>query len=362
MAIDIGPIPSPSSAAVIIEPGLPLPPEHVPLLVGEAGFSVFWSNWCGPDPGSSGTLVVGLPDSGTRRLAIELKPPTCVSTGERSPMTVGPIEAAEAPEPSPPPWTDLVGHIEVPSIVVAGETLHYYLTLRNSGDQPVPLDPCPVYVERLWSGNTLVADPHYLLNCAAVSAIGPGTSTTFEMALDIPAHAPPGSAILLWGTDGPGPSSQKLPITISSPGSAVGSVAPATLPPSRDELDLAEATRVATTFETARAAGDWQTAWQLLSPFSQKKIGAVDAFIRGETAYNARGGSTFVVAEPTRGGDLLGPEFLGNDLFFDLKGNAQIERTWFVGVGHPGVRGASAGSENLVVAPLIDGPWRVWVR
>jgi hypothetical protein len=61
-------------------------------------------------------------------------------------------------------------------------------------------------------------------------------------------------------------------------------------------------------------------------------------------------------------GDLLAPEFLGNELFFDLKGKAQLERTWFVSVAHPDVRGVSAGSEDLAVAPMIDGSWRVWVR
>ena len=228
MAIDVGPIPNPSPAPVVIEPGLPLPPEHEALLVGQAGFSVYWSNWCGADPGPSATLVVRLPGSGTRRLALDIAAPRCDSALEHSILTVAPIEAAEAPEPSAPPWADLVGHIEVPSVVVAGETLHYQLTLRNDGEQPVPLDPCPIYVERLWSGNTVVGEPRYLLNCAAAAAIEPGASTTFEMVLAIPVDAPPGAAILLWGTDGPGPSSQKQPITIAPPGSAVGSVAPAT--------------------------------------------------------------------------------------------------------------------------------------
>jgi hypothetical protein len=363
MAIDVGPVPNPSPAPVVVEPGLPLPPEHEALLVGQAGFSLYWSNWCGADPGPSATLVVGLPGSGTRPLAMGVEAPRCDSAADRSVMTVAPIEAAEAPEPSPPPWAELVGHVEVPSVVVAGETLHYQVTLRNNGDQPVPLDPCPAYVERLWSGSTLVAEPRYLLNCAATSSILAGTSTTFEMLLDIPADAPPGPGILLWGTDGPGPSSEKQPITIAPPGSALGSVAPATVPPTRDELDLAEARRVATAFETARAGGDWQTAWQLLSPFSQKKFGADEAFIRDETTYNAQGGSTFVAADPTRSGDLIAPEFLGTDLFFDLKGNADIERAWFVGISHPDVSGASAGSESLVAAPLRDGgTWRVWVR
>ena len=363
MAIDIGPLPDASPAAVIIEPGLPLPPEHDPLLVGQAGFSVLWSNWCGRDPGSSGTIVVGLPGWGTRRMPVDLKTPTCLSAADRSVIGVVPIEAAEAPQPSSQPQGDLVGHIEVPSVVVAGETLRYYVTLRNIGDQPAPLDPCPAYVELLGTNNAVVAEPHFLLNCAAASAIEPGASLTFEMVLQIPGDAPAGPAILFWVSDGLGAASQKQPITIAPPGSAVGSVAPATLPPSRDELDLADAKRVATSYETARAGGEWQAAWQLLSSFSQKKIGSIDAFIRDQTAYNTAGGSTFVVTGPTRNGGLISPAFLGTDLFFDLKGNADIERALFVGVIHPDARGASAGSEDLVAARLREsGDWRVWVR
>jgi len=181
------------------------------------------------------------------------------------------------------------------------------------------------------------------------------------MVLDIPVNAPPGPGVLLWGTDGPGPSSQKQPITIAPPGSALGSVAPATIPPTRDELDLAEAKRVATAFETARAGGDWQTAWQLLSPFSHKKVGSLEAFIRGETAYNAQGGSTFVAADPTRSGDLIAPEFLGTDLFFDVKGNADIERAWFVGIAHPDVSGSSAGSVRIV-RRSIRLQWKRWSK
>lgn len=362
MAIDVMPIPSPVTRAIVIEPGLPLPPEHAPLLVGQAGVQFVWSNWCGPDPGTSGILIVDLPGAGMRQLSIELQPPTCLASGDRSRITVQPLAPAEAPEPPLPAWTDLTAYVESPSIAVAGQPLHYLVTLKNTTDHAVPLDPCPVYVERLWSGKSFEADSRYILNCGPVGAIEPGASATFEMILEVPMDAPPGPAILLWDSDGPGPGGPKLPITIAPPGTAIGSVAPATLPPSRDQLDLAQARTVATAFETARASGDWQMAWQLLSPFSQVRIGSVDTFAREQTAFNDEGGSRFVVDDPSKSGNLLAPEYLGNDLFFDLKGNAQLERAWFVSVTHPDVRGASAGSEDLIVAPVVDGSWRVWVR
>jgi len=353
----------PSIVPAVMEPGLALPPEHESLLVGQAGFSFFWSNWCGQDPGSNGTLVVDLQDSGTRRLAIDLEAPTCVSPAERSGLSVWPIEPAEGPDPSPPPWSDLPTDVRAPSVAVAGETLQYFVTVRNPTVQPVPLEPCPVYVQRLWSGNEKLVDERFRLNCEAAPLVEAGNSVTFEMIIVVPADAPAGPAILFWAGDGPfGLNGPKLPITIAPPGTAPGSVPPATLPPSQEQLDRVEAMRIATTFETARAGGDWPEAWPLLSPFSQKRFGTMDGFGRAAAADNADGATTFVIADPTRDGNFLDPAFLGDDLFFDLKGNARIERAWLMAVRHPDVIGSSAGTENLVVAPLADGTWRVWIR
>jgi hypothetical protein len=363
MDIENRPIAVPTIVPVVMEPGLALPPEHEALLAGQAGFSFFWSNWCGQDPGSDGTLDVDLTGSGTRRLAIDLEAPTCVSSSERSGLSVWPIEPAEPPDPAPPPWSVMTTSVQAPSVAAAGETLEYFVIVRNPTDQAVPLDPCPVYVQRLWSGDATLADGRFLLNCPAAPAIPAGGSVTFEMLLNVPQDAPAGPAILFWAGDGvyglPGP---KLPITIVPPGTAVGSAPPATLPPSQDQLDRAEATRVATAFETARADGNTMAAWRLLSSYSQERLGSYAGFVRSETHVQASRGTDFVIGDPSREPDLLDPAFLGDALFFDLKGDAQLERAWLIGVRYPGVDGASAGSEDLVVAPLADGTWRVWVR
>jgi len=363
LSIATGSTPYPPILPVVIDPGLPLPPEHDALLVGQASFGFVWSNWCGQDPGPRGTLVISVPRSRVRRLAIDLQEPTCTSAGAPSTMTVQPIEPAEPPDAAPPPWSVLTTSVQAPSVAVAGVTLRYFVTVRNPTDQPVPLDPCPAYVQRLFSGNATLADGRFLLNCPAAPTIPAGGSVTFEMLVDIPSDAPAGPGILFWAGDGvyglPGP---KLPITIAPPGTAIGSVPPATLSPSQDQLDRVEATRIATAFETARAAGAWPEAWAVLSPFSQKRFGSLSAFGGTEAADNAAGAADFVIGDPSRDPDLLDPAFLGEALFFDLKGNAQLERAWLVGVRYPGVTGASAGSEDLVVAPLADGTWRVWIR
>lgn len=123
--------------------------------------------------------------------------------------------------------------------------------------------------------------------------------------------------------------------------------------------DAAAALAAATAFETARAAGQWQAAWSLLSDFSRSQIGSVANFQHLETAYNDSGGSVFTVNQPTQDPSLLSPELLGEP-YDDVKARADIGRGWLVFVAHPNVEGASAGSTGLLVAPIGDR-WVVWI-
>ncbi len=81
---------------------------------------------------------------------------------------------------------------------------------------------------------------------------------------------------------------------------------------------------LATRFETARAGGEWTEAWALLSTQSQQVFGTLAGFEASESAYNASGGTVFMVEQPTN-------------------------------------EGASYGSEGLYVAPLRSGEWRIWI-
>ncbi|HWP62327.1 MAG TPA: hypothetical protein VNO86_02530 [Candidatus Binatia bacterium] len=147
----------------------------------------------------------------------------------------------------------------------------------------------------------------------------------------------------------------EAPSASASPTPSVsGSATPA---PSPD--DATTARTVATRYETARASGDWQTAWSMLSAYSQGLYGSLAAYERVESAYNASGGSTFEIADPTRSPDLFAPEFLGQ-AYLDAKANADIDRAWLVMVNHPDVKGASAASTGLLVAPIGDR-WSVWI-
>lgn len=123
--------------------------------------------------------------------------------------------------------------------------------------------------------------------------------------------------------------------------------------------ESATALSVAKRYESARAGGDWQKAWAILSDFSRNFIGSLADYERLERAYNRAGGTMFKLQEPTQDSDLLGPDFLGQP-YLDAQSHADITRAWLVFADHPDVRGASAGSVGLLVAP-IDDHWYVWI-
>ena len=127
--------------------------------------------------------------------------------------------------------------------------------------------------------------------------------------------------------------------------------------PSSDDSGTARS--VVTQYETARASGDFKTAWSMLSAFSQSVIGSLAKYEQLERAYNNSGGTIFEIQAPTQNPDLLAPEFLGLP-YLDAQAKADISRAWLVYVSHPKVRGASAGAEGLLLAPIGDH-WYVWI-
>lgn len=123
--------------------------------------------------------------------------------------------------------------------------------------------------------------------------------------------------------------------------------------------DSVTALSTARRYETARAAGSWQTAWSLLSTYSQSMTGSLAHYEQLEKAYNQSGGTRFQLQDPTQDPALLSAEFLGQ-AYVDARSNADIVRAWLVFVKHPDVRGASAGTTGLLLAP-IDDRWYVWI-
>lgn len=177
----------------------------------------------------------------------------------------------------------------------------------------------------------------------------------------LPTATPPGGA----GASG----SSGGTVVETSPSSSPASTAPAlagspseSASPERSTeyaLDRETARSIAEQYETARADGNWQAAWALLAPYSRQSIGQISDFIAAQTAYNDAGGAVFEIAEPTQDPDLLNAQFLGEP-YRDVERNAVVARAYLVFINHPNVRGASAASTALVVAPA-DGKWMVWI-
>lgn len=135
---------------------------------------------------------------------------------------------------------------------------------------------------------------------------------------------------------------------------------PSVTPSAGSQVDLEMARFLAAEYETARAGGDWQAAWALLSPFSQRMIGSISDFEAIQDAYNQSGGSTFELAEPSRDPDLLSEAFLGEP-YRDMLTTADPSRAHLVFINHPDVAGASAASTAIIVAPVEGQGWMVWI-
>ncbi len=146
------------------------------------------------------------------------------------------------------------------------------------------------------------------------------------------------------------------PTAAPSPSAAAGSSPGPSVAPLTD-ADLAF--DVASRFERARAGEAWDDAWAILAPSSQTSIGLVEQFVLDETAYNANGGTAFVVTEPSQDPGLT-EQLLGSRRQA-VGVEADLERGYVVLITHPGVPATSGGTRAYLAAPLIvGGEWRLW--
>jgi hypothetical protein len=104
---------------------------------------------------------------------------------------------------------------------------------------------------------------------------------------------------------------------------------------------------------------DPQTAWNMLSAYSQKAFGSESAFGTAEAALFARTNYAYQVGDPTQSAAALNQQNLGSAVLDDLTSTADRSRAWVVEVTFPGT---PEPSETLAIAPLsTTGEWRIWV-
>jgi len=90
--------------------------------------------------------------------------------------------------------------ISLPRTARAGAMLRYFVTLTNSTDTTVRLDPCPSYTEAVYLPSTPAdhgLSPAFFLNCDTIRRIDPGRHIRYEMRFRLPAM-PSGLAKFGW--------------------------------------------------------------------------------------------------------------------------------------------------------------------
>lgn len=134
----------------------------------------------GPNPKDafSGELI-GLPGGGSVRGSGAFNP----SCG----LTVTPIGAPVLSVTDINDYPGLTAAVRLPATVTAGATLHFTVTLTDTGATPVNLDPCPTYDEGVYPVRMGRPSTHiYQLNCDSVHSIAAGQSVTYAMQIDVP--------------------------------------------------------------------------------------------------------------------------------------------------------------------------------
>jgi len=156
----------------------------------------------------------------------------------------------------------------------------------------------------------------------------------------------------------------QLPATPTSGGSAAGtlSAGPSSASPvaSPAVADAAAALRIVDAFERERADGPRARAWARLALRTQQAIGTEADFERLADAFVAGGGRGYRIVGLTQDVKRLNAAAIG-ETWRDVAEATADGRVWVVDVLHPDVRGASAGSEVLVVAVDPTGEWRIWI-
>lgn len=201
--VDSNPTVPVPAAPVVLRPGLPTPVPNR-AISGQAGVVFEWTYCPGPAPRVTG-LVLDLPDGGGKVAAPVgqwgpgwLSPSRCDDPSQGQVLEVGPFQAGDPNQPGEPPPAQLAVAQHVPSSVVAGQPLHYEVTMTNVSGAPFHFDTCPPYREAMDTVPRKQVLGMYQLNCVPAGTLASGGSATFAMVLQIPVDAPIGLQELSW--------------------------------------------------------------------------------------------------------------------------------------------------------------------
>ena len=161
----------------------------------EVAVAILIPEACAADPGGADqglpiyqSYVMTLPGGG--RIAFA-SPGVALPCG----IEVTPFYTA-LPAPRYPPdyLARLRPRLVVPASVKAGATLNFIVDLTNPTSRPVPLNPCPIYLEFARPDIKLP----FVLNCHSVRAIPAHATVTYRMEMPIPVTMSSGPLRVLW--------------------------------------------------------------------------------------------------------------------------------------------------------------------
>ena len=160
-------------------------------------------DWTGPYCATAKppyTLTIALPDDGgTLRAPVIPKDHPACGRSDTHPEITSYLssDGFSAPAPGDPgaavasPLQALTVTVTGPAQVAAGARLRYLVTLTNPAARPVPLLPCPGYLQELFSQGSATdeavnSSTLYRLNCRAQDHVDAGASLRFEMIAQVP--------------------------------------------------------------------------------------------------------------------------------------------------------------------------------
>jgi hypothetical protein len=105
-------------------------------------------------------------------------------------------------------------------------------------------------------------------------------------------------------------------------------------------------------YERALVAGEWQTAFDMLSPSSPTRKAGISAYAAEREPYFKSVAGRYTVGAPTRPADWT--------TYAPLIEGADTSRAYLIEVDYPALSGNNAGYEQFVVAPDAAEKWWIW--
>jgi hypothetical protein len=158
-------------------------------------------------------------------------------------------------------------------------------------------------------------------------------------------------------TTSPVPTSSPAPTSTPARRASHGSTTPAPktpvpAEPTSQPNEGKQAAILLDSYERALVAGEWQTAFDMLSPSSPTRKAGISGYAAEREPYFKSVAGRYTVGAPTQPDDWT--------TYAPLIDGADTSRAYLIEVDYPALSGNNAGYEQFVVAPDAAGKWWIW--